>query len=47
MVLTSIAYFQDMYMQKTYKIVLYDTSLITASEIILVMGKYNFNRNFN
>lgn len=47
MVLTSKAYFQSMNMQQTYKIVLFDISLITASEGIIVMQKYEFNRNFN
>ena len=46
MVLTSKAYFQSMNMQQTYKIVLFDISLITASEGIIVMQKYKFNRNF-
>lgn len=45
MVLSSRAYFQSMNMQQTYKIVLFNISLITASEVLIVMQKYKFNRN--
>lgn len=45
MALNSTAYFWGLNMQQIYKIVLFNISLVTASEVILVMLRYNFNRN--
>lgn len=45
MALNSIAYFWGLNMQQIYKIVLFNISLVTAAEVILVMQRYNFNRN--
>ena len=45
MALNSIAYFRGMNMQQIHKIVLFNISLVIASEVILVMQRYNFNRN--